>query len=247
MEDDAQVRKPTRRELRKRRKDDQVKNLLNMDMRRVTPLTNNQAIAFHSYSSGQNLVLHGIAGTGKTFLSLYLAINDVLSRDTPTRRVVLVRSVVPTRDVGFLPGSVRDKIRQYELPYIDACSRLFGRGDAYDVLCRHNVVEFTSTSFVRGMTFDDAVIVVDEIQNMTFHELDSIITRVGDNCRVILSGDFRQSDLTREADRRGVLDFLKVVGSIGSFDQVEFDVDDIVRSKLVRDYIVAKDALGIVT
>lgn len=213
----------------------------------VDPLTENQKKAFEAFDRGKNLLLHGIAGTGKTFISMYLALSDVTSPIGNFKKVVIVRSVVPTRDMGFLPGNHKEKAMVYEAPYSIISSELFNRGDAYQILKQKNYVEFISTSFIRGTTLNDCVVIVDEVSNMTLHELDSVITRIGKNCRVIFSGDFRQSDLTKEQERNGLKDFMRILNNMRSFEYVEFDENDIVRSGLVKEYIIAKDRLKIHT
>lgn len=213
----------------------------------VDPLTENQKKAFEAFDRGKNLLLHGIAGTGKTFISMYLALSDVTSPLGNFKKVVIVRSVVPTRDMGFLPGNHKEKAMVYEAPYSIISSELFNRGDAYQILKQKNYVEFISTSFIRGTTLNDCVVIVDEVSNMTLHELDSVITRIGKNCRVIFSGDFRQSDLTKEQERNGLKDFMRILNNMRSFEYVEFDENDIVRSGLVKEYIIAKDRLKIHT
>jgi phosphate starvation-inducible protein PhoH len=158
-----------------------------------------------------------------------------------------MRSVVPTRDIGFLPGNAKEKSKVYEGPYYAICNELFGRGDAYDILKNKNTIEFMTTSFIRGITLNNAIVIVDEVNNMTFHELDSIITRLGKNCRIMFCGDFRQSDLPKQAERNGLLDFMDILERMKSFTHVEFQQEDIVRSGLVKQYIIAKDKLGIHT
>lgn len=219
----------------------------NMDIRNVIPKTQNQMRTFKEYQNGNHLLLQGLAGTGKTFISSYLAMNEILNQQTEKRKLVIVRSIVPTRDMGFLPGNQKEKQKAYELPYTSIFTELFGRGDAYELFKSKGMVDFISTSFIRGITLNDCIVLVDESQNLTFHELDSIVTRIGDNCRIIFSGDFRQSDLERSGDRNGILDFMKVVRSIDGFKTVSFGEDDIVRSKLVKDYIIAKLNEGIYT
>jgi phosphate starvation-inducible PhoH-like protein/PhoH-like ATPase len=191
-------------------------------------------------------MLHGIAGTGKSFISLYLALNQVLTEESNYKKVIIVRSVVPTRDMGFLPGNTKEKTKVYEAPYYAICSELFGRGDSYEYLKQKNIIEFISTSFIRGVTLNDCIIIVDEIANMTLHELDSVITRVGKNCRIVFSGDFRQSDFTFERDKNGLKDFIKIIQKMKSFTFIDFDENDIVRSAMVKDYIIQKDRLKIV-
>ena len=219
---------------------------LNFQLRAIEPLTENQRLTFEKYHDGKNLLLHGIAGTGKSFLSIYLAIQSVLSDAGRYKKLVIVRSAVPTRDMGFLPGSNSEKSKVYEAPYQAIFTELFNRGDAYQYLKQKGLVEFISTSFIRGITLNDCIIVVDEIANMTLHELDSVITRVGKNCRIIFCGDFRQSDFTRDHEKNGLIDFMKILNKMKSFEYIDFTEHDIVRSAMVKEYIIAKDRLKIV-
>lgn len=212
----------------------------------IDPITDTQQKVFDSYLSGQNIMCHGVAGTGKTFISSYLAIRDIIDKYDDKDTLQIVRSVVPTRDMGFLPGSQKEKARVYEAPYTAIFSELFGRGDAYEVLKSRGQVNFTTTSFVRGLTFNDCIVIVDECQNMTYHELDSVITRLGDNCRVIFCGDFRQSDFKWDDERAGIMDFMRIIKTMKSFDFIEFYKEDIVRSELVKEYIISKLNIGIV-
>jgi phosphate starvation-inducible protein PhoH and related proteins len=229
---------------RQRRRLEKRKQQNGLRLQDIEPMTDTQAQVFDSYLSGKNLMCHGVAGTGKTFISSYLAIRDILEKYDDKESLQIVRSVVPTRDMGFLPGSQKEKSRVYEAPYYSIFGELFGRGDAYEVLKSRNQVHFTTTSFVRGLTFNDSIVIVDECQNMTYHELDSIITRLGDNCRVIFCGDFRQSDFKWDDERQGILNFMKIIKSMKSFDFVEFQKEDIVRSDLVKEYIINKLELG---
>ena len=209
-------------------------------LRTIKPLTENQHLTFQEYDLGKNLMLSGIAGTGKTYISLYLALEELLKKNSPYDQVVIVRSVVPSRDMGFLPGNVKEKAKVYEEPYKAICDDLFGRGDGYDILRQRNLVNFVTTSHLRGMTFNNSIIIADEYQNMTFQELDTLITRVGENSRMVFCGDIRQTDLQRDRERAGILTFTEIVGKIVSFASIEFGVDDIVRSELVKQYIIAK-------
>lgn len=204
------------------------------------PLTQNQSLAFES---DKNLIMHGIAGTGKTYVACYLGYKALTDKEQ--RKMVIIRSAVPTRDIGFLPGTDKEKSAVYEEPYKDIAAELFERGDAYSILKQKFVVEFMTTSFIRGITIDDAVILVDECQNMTFHELDSIITRVGNNCRIIFCGDFRQDDFSGKREQSGLHEFFKILKKTERFDMIDFQIEDIVRSDLVKDYIIAKHELGL--
>lgn len=210
-----------------------------LDLIEIEPLTKSQQDVFESYKEGYNLVLHGCAGTGKTFLSLYLAIEEVLAKESLRKKIMIVRSVVPTRDMGFLPGNVTEKSKVYETPYHKMVNDIFGRGDAYGLLKSKGIIEFTTTSFVRGETWDDTIIIVDEFQNMSFQELHSVITRMGENTRIIFSGDGNQDDLTSERfkEESGILKFMRILNEMDSFDVVDFSPSDIVRSGIVREYI----------
>lgn len=206
-----------------------------IELQQIEPLTQNQLRAFESE---KNLVLHGVAGTGKTFISCYLAFDDMIKQEY--QKLVIIRSAVSTRDIGFLPGSEKDKASVYEEPYKDICIELFQRGDAYEILKTKGLVHFMTTSFIRGVTLRNATILIDECQNMSFHELDSIITRVGYGCRVIFCGDFRQADLAKN----GLKDFIRILKAMDGFDLVDFEIQDIVRSEFVKSYIIAKTELG---
>ena len=214
------------------------------DLLTFQPITENQKKTYEAYKQNKHLLLHGIAGTGKTFLSLYLALEEVLDPSTVYEDIFIVRSVVSTRDIGFLPGDEQEKVSIYEAPYRSICRELFGIRDAYDSLKQQGNVKFMSTSFIRGITINNAVVIVDECQNLNFHELDSIITRIGKNSKIVFCGDYTQTDLTRENDKKGIFNFMKILRSLKEFETVEFMIDDIVRSDFLKSYIIAKYKLG---
>jgi predicted ribonuclease YlaK len=217
----------------------------------IEPLTENQKKLFNSYESGKHIVAYGTAGTGKTFITLYHAIKDALNQFTPYEKVYVIRSLVATREIGFLPGDHEDKSNLYQIPYKNMVKYMFQMpSDAefemlYGNLKTQGTISFWSTSFIRGTTFDNAILLIDEFQNLNYHELDSIITRVGDNCKIMFCGDASQSDLVKTNEKNGIVDFMKILGQMPSVDIVEFDCDDIVRSGLCREYILAKNELGI--
>ena len=217
----------------------------------IEPITDNQKKLFDSYSEGKHLVAYGTAGTGKTFISLYNAISDILDESTPYEKIYLVRSLVSTREIGFLPGDHEDKADIYQIPYKNMVKYMFQMpSDAdfemlYGNLKAQDSIKFWSTSFIRGTTLDNAIIIVDEFQNLNFHELDSIITRVGENSKIIFCGDASQTDLVKTNDRNGIHDFLNILRKMPSFDIIEFGIDDIVRSGLVKEYIIAKLEVGL--
>jgi len=228
------------------------KKPINTDlMRDIEPLTQNQQILFNAYAENKNLVAYGCAGTGKTFITLYNALRDVLSPTTPYDKIYIVRSLVATREIGFLPGDHDDKSLLYQIPYKHMVKYMFEMStDAdfemlYGNLKTQGTIDFWSTSFIRGTTFDNAIIIVDEFQNLNYHELDSIMTRVGQDSKIMFCGDATQSDLTKTNERNGIMDFMRVIRLMPSLDIIEFGVEDIVRSGLVKEYILAKMEVGL--
>jgi len=210
------------------------------DLKVVEPLTYNQRRFFELYEDSIIMLLHGLAGTGKSYIALYKALEEVLDKGNHFQQVVIVRSAVPSREIGHLPGDEKEKTEVYKAPYIDICDDLFGRSDAFQRLQEQGVVQFMITSFVRGITLDDSVIIVDESQNMTDMELNSIITRVGERSKIIFCGDFRQTDLYKKTDMSGLKKFMVIADMMPSFKTIEFGVDDIVRSSIVKEYILAR-------
>jgi predicted ribonuclease YlaK len=220
-------------------------------MRTIEPLTKNQEILFESYNKNQNLVAYGCAGTGKTFITLYNALRDVLDERTPYEKIYIVRSLVATREIGFLPGDHEDKSSLYQIPYKNMVKYMFelpSEADfemLYGNLKTQGTISFWSTSFIRGTTLDKAIIIVDEFANLNGHELDSIITRVGEDSKIMFCGDATQSDLIKMSERNGIVDFMKILRVMPSFDIIEFGIEDVVRSGIVREYLTAKYELGI--
>ena len=228
------------------------KKPINADMLRdIDPLTENQQKLFESYSEGKNIIAYGAAGTGKTFITLYNALCDVLDPSTPYEKIYIVRSLVSTREIGFLPGDHEDKSFLYQIPYKNMVKYMFELPSAADFemlygnLKAQETISFWSTSFIRGTTFDRAIIIVDEFQNLNFHELDSIMTRVGENTKIMFCGDATQSDLIKQNERNGIVDFMRVLRLMSSIDIIEFGVEDIVRSGLVKEFILAKMELNL--
>ena len=217
----------------------------------IKPLTENQKKAFKSYKDGKNLFLYGAAGTGKTFVALFNGLQDVLRNETPYDTVYMVRSAVPTREIGFLPGDEEDKTALFQVPYQNMVKFMFEMpgerefGTLYERLKNQGSLMFLTTSFLRGITLDNAVIIVDECQNLTFHELDTIITRVGQDAKIIFCGDFFQTDLMKSSDKQGMVNFMKILDAMQQFDNIEFTIGDIVRSGFVKEYLINKIRLGV--
>lgn len=211
------------------------------DLVTIDPLTENQKKFFQAYREGNlNIALHGVAGTGKTFIALYKALEEVLDKSTQFDRIVVVRSAVQSRDIGHLPGDAAEKLAIFQQPYQQICHSLFERKDAWELLEEVGTIEFISTSFIRGTTFDDAIIIVDEMQNMNFEEIDTVMTRVGNRSKIIWCGDYRQTDLRKHNDKSGILQFFDIAKYMTAFTRIEFEAEDIVRSDLVKQYILAK-------
>ena len=228
------------------------KKPINSDfLRDIEPLTDNQKVLFDSYDAGKNVVAYGAAGTGKTFITLYNALCDVLDPTTPYEKIYLVRSLVATREIGFLPGDHEDKSSLYQIPYKNMVKYMFELPTEADFemlygnLKTQGTISFWSTSFIRGTTLDNAIVIVDEFQNLNYHELDSIITRVGENTKIMFCGDATQSDLLKQNERNGIVDFMRILRLMPSVDMVEFGVEDIVRSGLCKEYLIAKLELGL--
>ena len=220
-------------------------------MRDIEPLTENQKLLYEAYAQDKNVVAYGCAGTGKTFITLYNALQDVLDETTPYEKIYIVRSLVATREIGFLPGDHEDKSSLYQIPYKNMVKYMFSLPTESDFemlygnLKTQGTISFWSTSFIRGTTLDKSIVIVDEFQNLNFHELDSIITRVGEDSKIMFCGDATQTDLIRTNERNGIIDFMRVLRLMPSIELIEFGVDDIVRSGLVKEYILAKLELNL--
>ena len=216
----------------------------------IKPVTDSQKVVFDSWKQGQNQFLYGCAGTGKTFISLYLALSEVLKNETPYDKVIMVRSLIPTREIGFLPGDEEDKPALYQVPYSNMMQFMFEQPNEqafsmlYDRIKQQGSFYFLSTSFLRGLTFDNSIIIVDECQNLNFHELDTIVTRVGQDSKIMFCGDFSQYDLSKLNERNGLMDFLQILHEMKEFNCTEFNIGDIVRSGFVRNYLIQKTKLG---
>ena len=220
------------------------------NLTKINPVTDGQKEVFDTWKNGQNQFLFGCAGTGKTFISLYLSLQQVLNNETPYDKVIVVRSLIPTREIGFLPGDEEDKAALYQVPYANMMQFMFEQPNEqafsmlYERIKQQGSFYFLSTSFLRGLTFDNSIIIVDECQNLNFHELDTIITRVGQDSKIFFCGDFSQTDLTKMNERNGLMDFLQILQEMDEFNCTEFNIGDIVRSGFVRNYLIQKTKLG---
>tara|TARA_S200000501_G_scaffold4736_1_gene4088 strand:+ start:711 stop:1412 length:702 start_codon:yes stop_codon:yes gene_type:complete len=226
------------------------KDITYSNLTKISPVTDSQKEVFETWKDGKNQFLFGCAGTGKTFISLYLALQQVLNNETPYDKVIVVRSLIPTREIGFLPGDEEDKAALYQVPYSNMMQFMFEQPNEqafsmlYERLKQQGSFYFLSTSFLRGLTFDNSIIIVDECQNLNFHELDTIVTRVGQDSKIFFCGDFGQSDLTKLNERNGLMDFLQILQEMDEFNCTEFNIGDIVRSGFVRNYLIQKTKLG---
>ena len=226
------------------------KDITYSNLTKISPVTDSQKEVFDTWKADKNQFLFGCAGTGKTFISLYLALQQVLNNETPYDKVIVVRSLIPTREIGFLPGDEDDKAALYQVPYSNMMQFMFEQPNEqafsmlYERLKQQGSFYFLSTSFLRGLTFDNSIIIVDECQNLNFHELDTIVTRVGQDSKIFFCGDFGQSDLTKLNERNGLMDFLQILQEMDEFNCTEFNIGDIVRSGFVRNYLIQKTKLG---
>jgi len=216
----------------------------------IKPLTPAQEKVYEAWQSNKHMFLFGAAGTGKSFITLYLALKSILDESTPYNKLYIVRSLVPTREIGFLPGDHEDKANLYQIPYKNMVRYMFEMPDdasfemLYGNLKAQDTISFWSTSFIRGTTIDNSIVLVDESENLNFHELDSIMTRVGEDSKIFFCGDASQTDLQKTNEKNGIVDFMKIIRSMPSFDVIEFGIDDIVRSGIVKEYLIAKLEMG---
>jgi phosphate starvation-inducible protein PhoH len=237
------LEKHLKRTKRRRETNSQTSIPSTFELDNINPMGEAQSKVFRAYRDDKNLLLYGTAGTGKTFISLYLALKEIETSEQ-YNRIVIVRSVVPTRDMGFLPGSIRDKSMVYETPYWICINKLYGRGDAYEELKRRGTIEFVTTSFLRGTTLENCIIIFDEYENTTLHEFSSVITRAGENCKLLICGDTRQNDLTDKTKSES-MHVVSIMERMPSFDVIKFGLNDIVRSGLVREFLKAKIELNL--
>ena len=212
-------------------------------LKRVKPLTENQERTFEAYEAGNHLVLSGSAGSGKSFLAMYLGLKDLLDDASHYNRIIIIRSAVPSRDLGFVPGTLEEKAKIYQEPYQNIVNELIGRGDAWHFLMNKQIIEFQTTSFLRGLTFRDCIIIFDEFQSATFHEIDTVLTRIGENCRFMLCGDLNQNDLNMKKEKSGLSDAVSILQKLDDVVHIEFKLEDIVRSGFVREYLIQKEKM----
>lgn len=223
-----------------RKKNQQANQPTALRIKEINPLTTNQRRFFDAFDSNKNILATGCPGTGKTFLATYLGLDEILSHNSPYKKLLVIRSAVSGRNIGFLPGKPKDKLAVYEGPYQNHCVELFGRQDAYSILKTKGTIEFDSTSFLRGLTFSNTIVIIDECQNMSFQELHTIMTRYGENCKMIFCGDVEQCDLNKRLETSGLYAFMKILGNMKSFVNIDFQAEDIVRHGIVKDYILTK-------
>lgn len=225
-----------------RREGGKKKSWSQHDLRDIKPMTEAQRMMIHSYMEGSHIVAHGYAGTGKSLIALFLGINDILSKDSKRKQIKIIRSIVPARDVGFLPGTYEEKMAPYETPYQDIVGFLMGKDRSYDFMKEAGYIQFIPTSLIRGLTWDDSVIIIDEMQNFTIQEISSAITRTGTNSRIIAIGDYQQNDLYRSKyDTSGIQQFLKIAARMKEFDIINFRKEDIVRADIVKSWLIAME------
>jgi phosphate starvation-inducible protein PhoH len=212
-------------------------------LKKIKPLTENQEKTFEAYEAGNHLVLSGSAGSGKSFLAMYLGLKDLLEDSSHYNKIIIIRSAVPSRDLGFVPGTLEEKAKIYQEPYQNIVNELIGRGDAWHFLMHKEIIEFQTTSFLRGLTFRDCIIVFDEFQSATFHEIDTVLTRIGENCKFILCGDYNQNDLNIKKEKSGLTDAISILNKINNVIHINFGIEDIVRSGFVKEYLTVKEKL----
>lgn len=221
------------------------KNWTHHDLKKIRPKTESQRMLMESFMNGNNVVASGYPGTGKTYLSLWLALHAILDNDSEYNKVVIVRSAVASREIGFLPGTKEEKMEPFEAPYKDILGDLIGR-NAYEDMRDAGKLEFMPTSYLRGLTWDNCVVIIDEIQNLSWMEIHTVITRLGKNSKLLVCGDQSQNDLEgKRFEESGMGKFLQVAAHISRIDIVNFVKEDVVRSGFVKEWIIAKEDLNL--
>lgn len=205
------------------------------DLKRIFPKTENQELAFKAFINFDHVALDGSAGSGKSLIAFYHGLDAVISKAQD--RIIIVRSAVPVRDQGFIKGEIEEKNAVYEAPYHSLCYELLGKKTSYVDLKKAGLVEFNTTGYLRGVTLDNCIIIIEEAQNMTSQELRTVITRTGQNSRVFITADNKQKDLKQSDYERA----LKIIRRVDSFALVTFGHDDILRSKLVKQWLIAEE------
>ncbi len=215
------------------------------DLKSIRPLNQAQGDMYQAWVNDYDLCAYGSAGTGKSFLALYLALSDVLNEKTETEKIIIVRSIVSVRDPGHLPGELCEKVAPHEAPYQAIFHELMGKANTYENMKDAGVVEFVTTSFLRGLTWNNAIIVLDESQNMSDVEINSAMTRVGKNSKVMVLGDMKQNDfLHSKKETSGFAQSMRIMEKMSEFALIKFLPQDIVRSGFCKSWILASEELG---
>jgi len=230
------IDEPTRKRSKRNKK-----NSSSLDIQYVEGKTANQTKFMEAFENNDLVIGVGYPGTGKTYLALYMALTE-LEINKEFEKIYIVRSSVSSRNLGFMPGNANDKMKEYEKPYMSNVNDLYGRGDAYNILKQKGIIEFSPTSYLRGQTFNNCIVILDEFQNLSFQELTTVITRFGENCKMVVIGDTGQDDLTSERYKEfsGARDLMKITNKMKNVETVYMGVNDIVRSGFVRDFIIAQ-------
>lgn len=214
------------------------------DMKSINPMTRNQQRVFDLWEDDYNITLAGSAGTGKSLCTIYLALQEILGTIDNRKydKLIIIRSAVASRDLGFLPGSLEEKMEVYEQPYMQIFDFLFKKKNQYKFMKEAGLVEFHSTAYLRGTTFDNCIIILDEAASLNYHEISTVITRVGTNAKIITIGDTKQNDLIyKKNDTSGFAKFLEISNRMPSMRNVYFNIQDVCRSGLVKEFLVADE------
>lgn len=199
------------------------------------PLTENQKRVLKSRKD--HLLVQGPAGTAKTYSVLARGLVKVSAGDVD--QIIIIRSPVEIRKIGHLPGDADEKMDPYAAPYIGLLAEISPKMN-YRALVSKRLLCFTPTTFLRGTTFHNSFVIVDEYQNLSEHELDTVMTRVGQGTQLCVVGDpAAQSDLPRH-EQGEQADIIDTFASMECVDHVQFSVEDVVRSGFVKDYHIAR-------
>ena len=209
-----------------------------MNGKPITARTENQQLLVKAFENNDLVFATGPAGSGKTFVAIALAVKALKNKEV--RKIILSRPAVEAGEkLGFLPGEMKDKLEPYLQPLDDAGEDMIPAAKLKEYM-ENNVIQIAPLAFMRGRTLNDAVIILDEAQNTTTHQIKMFLTRLGMNAKMIVTGDVTQIDLP-PSTTSGLIQAMQILKGVNGIGKIEFTKKDIVRHKLVQRIVEAYD------
>ena len=209
-----------------------------MNGKPITARTENQQLLVKAFENNDLVFATGPAGSGKTFVAIALAVKALKNKEV--RKIILSRPAVEAGEkLGFLPGEMKDKLDPYLQPLYDALQDMIPAAKLKEYM-ENNVIQIAPLAFMRGRTLNDAVIILDEAQNTTTHQIKMFLTRLGMNAKMIVTGDVTQIDLP-PSTTSGLIQAMQILKGVNGIGKIEFTKKDIVRHKLVQRIVEAYD------